>query len=172
MTPNEQPMVDAKVVPEEPVPGTVRDGIRKRAWEQHRLILLLAVAVLAGSAILGPTADGRLKMPLLDFSLPSICTFKHFTGLDCPSCGLTRCFVWMSRGDLSKAYDYNPVGVVVFFVVVAQLPYRAWQLGRLARGKPELRYGAPWVLPIVLLVAIFAQWLLGIAEAVRALLGS
>lgn len=170
MTPKEQPIVDAEVVPEEPARVAVRDGLRKRAWEHHRFMLLLAVGVLAGSAILGPSSDGRLKMPLGDFSLPNVCAFRRFTGLDCPSCGLTRCFVSMSRGDFSRAFVYHPVGVAVFFAVVAQLPYRAWQLGRLARGKPELRYLAPWVLPMVLLAAMFVQWLFGIGEAIHALL--
>ena len=160
MTPNQQPIVDATVVPDEP------------ARARHRLMLLLAVGVLAGSVVLGPSADGRLKLPLVHFSLPSICAMKRFTGLDCPTCGLTRCFVWMSRGDLSRAFDYSPVGVVVFFAVVAQLPYRAWQLGRLARGKPELRFVAPWVLPMVLLVAMFVQWLFGIGEAIQAQWGT
>lgn len=172
MTPNEQPIVDAKVVPEEPVPVAVRDGIGERARQQHRLMLLLAVGVLAGSIILGPSADGRLKLPLAGFSLPSVCVFKRYAGLDCPSCGLTRCFVWMARGDLSRAFDCNPVGVVIFFAVVAQLPYRFWQLRRLALGKPELRYARPWVLPIVLLVAMFVQWLFGIGAAIRIQLGS
>ena len=172
MTPNEQPIVDAKVVPDEPARAAVREGLRERAWARHRLMLLLAVGVLAGSVILGPSGDGRLKIPLLDFPLPSVCAFRRFTGLDCPSCGLTRCFVWMSRGDFSRAFDCHPVGVVVFFAVVSQLPYRAWQLGRLARGKPELRHIAPWVLPVVLLVAMFVQWLFGIGEAIQAQLGT
>ena len=172
MTPNEQPLVDARVVPEEPVPVALRDGLRERAAAHHRFMLLLAVGVLAGSAILGSSGDGRLRIPLVDFSLPNVCSFKRLTGLDCPGCGLTRCFVHASHGDVSKALAYHPVGVVVFFAVVAQLPYRAWQLGRLARGKPELKYVAPWVLPVLLLVAMFVQWLIVIGAAIQARLGT
>ena len=172
MTPDDRQIVDAKVVPEEPEPLAVDDELRKRARAHHRLILLLAIGVLAGSAILGPSGDGRLKIPLADFALPSTCAFKRLTGLGCPGCGLTRCFVWMSRGEVSRAYDYHPVGVVIFFAVLAQLPYRAWQLGRLARGKPALKYVAPWVLPVLLLVAMFVQWLFGVGQVILARLGT
>lgn len=172
MTPNEWPIADAELMPEETLPAAVSDAIHERARAHHRLVLLMAVAVLAGSVILGPSADGRLKLPLVNFALPSVCTFQRLTGLGCPSCGLTRCFVWMSRGNVAKAFDYNPVGVVVFFLVVAQLPYRAWQLRRLARGEPTRRYIAPWVLPVILLVAMFVQWLFGIGQAIQDRLGA
>jgi hypothetical protein len=176
MKSDQRPVVDATAVPEPPMPQVpvplgARRAFREPAWARHRLILLLAVVVLAGSFVLGPAGDGQLKLPLMHGSLPSVCAFKRLAGIDCPSCGLTRCFVWMSRGNLSKALDCNPVGVVVFFAVVAQLPYRAWQLRRLARGKPQFTYRAPWALPIVLIVAMFVQWLFGLGPTIQAQLG-
>ncbi len=168
MTPSEQPIVDAIVMDEEPTEAALRDI----AWAHHRSILILAIAVLGGSFVLGQGGDGRLKLPGVDVPLPTVCTMKRFTGLDCPGCGLTRCFVSMSRGEISQAFGYHPVGVAIFFVVVAQLPYRGLQLRRLARGKPEIRAGSPWGLPIVMLAAMFAQWLIAIGVSVWGRLGT
>ncbi|HOS44326.1 MAG TPA: DUF2752 domain-containing protein [Armatimonadota bacterium] len=49
---------------------------------------------------------------------PSLCGFRQLTGLDCPSCGLTRAFRAMGRLQVREAFGYNPLGPAVFLVAV------------------------------------------------------
>ncbi len=44
----------------------------------------------------------------------SVCIFHGLTGLPCPACGLTRSFVWLLHGELSRSLQLNPFGVVIF----------------------------------------------------------
>ena len=43
----------------------------------------------------------------LSFHIPIPCVFKLFTGLNCPSCGVTRMGIAMMHGDLPVAFRYN-----------------------------------------------------------------
>src|SRR6266568_177159 len=48
--------------------------------------------------------------------------FMYLTGKPDPSCGLTRTFAWMWRGDLARAVGVYPLGPIIFvasFVLVA-----------------------------------------------------
>lgn len=85
---------------------------------------------------------------------------KREFGVDCPGCGLTRCFVAMGHGQVAVAWGYHPVGVVLFGVLVAQIPYRLFQIRRLRRGQPEWSHWVLWALLWLFVVAILAQWLL------------
>jgi hypothetical protein len=119
----------------------------------------LAASVLAASFLLEFGDDGRLRLPLVGVELPEVCWWRRCTGVDCPGCGLTRSFVSLAHGDLSAAMHYHPLGVVLFVLVAAQLPYRLMQLARLARGHP------PWTHPLLAAVlwlvtaGLLAEWL-------------
>ena len=42
------------------------------------------------------------------------CLLIRVFGIPCPSCGMTRSFVWASRGALLHAFVYNPAGLALF----------------------------------------------------------
>lgn len=50
---------------------------------------------------------------------PTSCTIRLWTGLDCPSCGMTRAFRAMGRLQVAEAFGYNPCGPAVFSVACA-----------------------------------------------------
>ena len=56
--------------------------------------ILLAVIVLIGFAV---------------FSDTSICVFRRFTGLPCPSCGMTRSYLALFSGDIKNAFFMHPL---------------------------------------------------------------
>lgn len=48
------------------------------------------------------------------YSIPWICPILHFTGVPCPTCGMTRSFMAMARGDWEQAVAYHGFGVILF----------------------------------------------------------
>jgi hypothetical protein len=82
------------------------------------------------------------------------CPFKHFTGIDCPFCGMTRATLAMGGGDFHRALDFHPLAPIVITLVLAVL-------GIIVAGKTELllRGRRPWYL----LGAILAIWALRLA---------
>jgi hypothetical protein len=48
------------------------------------------------------------KIPFL------VCPIRHFTGIPCPTCGMTRSFMAIARGDFSQAVNYHLFGLVLF----------------------------------------------------------
>ena len=42
--------------------------------------------------------------------LPDLCLFHRLTGLDCPTCGLTRSIAAAARLDLGAAWRFHPFG--------------------------------------------------------------
>ncbi len=127
----------------------------------HWLFLMLSFAVLAISATLRVRNGQQIEVPIVNAALPGLCVYKTWFGVDCPGCGLTRCFVSLAHGRVLDAWHFNPAGILVFCLMIGQLPYRAIQLYRIRRGLVEhdlSRIGL-WCLG-VLTIVLLAQWAL------------
>lgn len=130
------------------------------AWV-HWLMLGLAGSVLAAAACLQIRGHSQVIIPWVNVPLPPMCQFQALFGIDCPGCGLTRCFISLAHGDLGGAWRYNPAGMLFFGVVAAQLPYRLVQLWRIRQGLPQ--FDCNLVAARVLLafaLALLLQWVI------------
>jgi hypothetical protein len=125
----------------------------------HWAMLLSAATVLVLSAILQVRGPETVVIPVVDVALPGTCTYKQFIGMECPGCGLTRCFISMAHGRPVAAWYFNPAGVLFFAIVAAQLPFRGIQIWRIRRGLAEFHLGRfPHYLLGFLIVALLTQW--------------
>ncbi len=82
------------------------------------------------------------------FLLPQVlnlpfCAVRSFLNIDCPGCGLTRSFAYLSHGQVRTSIDFHPLGIVIaawlvylfirqlFFLILKKpLPYVFSQKGR------------------------------------------
>jgi len=91
------------------------------------------------------------------------CVFKTITGLPCPTCGVTRTVIALSRGDLERGLFMNPLAAIACGVGLLYLLYAAAVLAlRLPRFRPTL--SAPGAgrlrLAAVALLAVNWAWLI------------
>jgi hypothetical protein len=136
---------------------------------QSQWTMLIASSVVLGLALLlsvpGTAREEAVILPILNQPLPPLCSSKILFDRECPGCGLTRCFISMAQGDLARAWLFNPAGVYFFLLVVAQIPYRTWQLSRIYRGKESYRnhhlFVFLYVLMALMLVQFFAMTFFG-----------
>jgi hypothetical protein len=95
-------------------------------------------AVFGTIGVLGASAVGLLGLDHLPFS---VCLFKGFTGLPCPTCGSTRAVGRLVHLDLLGALVMNPLATVAVAVLAI------WALADfvlLARGRAlDLEMGRP-----------------------------
>jgi hypothetical protein len=135
----------------------------------HWILLWLAVAVVVLAMAFRLDTTGSVAIPGMQQSMPTICSFRRLTGLPCPGCGLTRCFVALAHGNWGAAWRYNPAGFLVFALVLGQIPYRIMQLWRLYRGQPEFRsrFLSYWML-WALIFALVGQWIVKLTLGVPA----
>lgn len=61
---------------------------------------------------------GLLLLVVDSLSQWSICIFYNYTGIPCPTCGLTRSFASLVKFDFGQAWQYHPL-----FVIVILFPY-------------------------------------------------
>ena len=127
----------------------------------HWAILLMAVCVMMLAAILQIRGSEIVVIPVVDLPLPGTCTYKKIVGMECPGCGLTRCFISIAHGRPVAAWYFNPAGILFFVIVAGQIPFRGIQIWRIRRGLAEFRLGrvAHYLLG-VLIVALLTQWLI------------
>ncbi|MBN2851502.1 MAG: DUF2752 domain-containing protein [Clostridia bacterium] len=57
----------------------------------------------------------------LVFSDQSICVFKKVTGIPCPSCGMTRAFLFLLQGDIENAFILHPLFLLVPVTFIVML---------------------------------------------------
>jgi hypothetical protein len=47
-----------------------------------------------------------------------VCLIKHVTNIPCPSCGSTRSVISMTKGNFVEAFEINPIGYIVAFIML------------------------------------------------------
>ena len=102
--------------------------------------------------------------------LPNLCAFRALSGLNCPGCGLTRSFIALSHGDLREGWRFNPVGLLVYALVLLQFPYRAMRLlSPSVYVRTEPREQLLWPVVTTGFVALLAvNWLVYVAAHIAA----
>ena len=140
-------------------PATERSAGRDD-WTFHAILLAGAIGVIGLSMLLSIRDSRQVLVPFTSVPLPDICTFRRLSGIDCPGCGLTRSFISLGHGDMSRAWSYNPAGLLLYGIALFQIPYRLLQLARLARGRPELHCGR-WGGGLLAVAAglVLCQWM-------------
>ena len=94
--------------------------------------LLLDSAVILVARSLSPSPLGYGSH--LQLGLPP-CGLLIFSGVPCPSCGLTTSFAHLSRMQWTQGWQANPWGVFLFAGLIASLPFAA---GAFLKAKPVL----------------------------------
>jgi hypothetical protein len=113
------------------------------------------VVRLAGLLLLWPVAFAALyfyRPVVLDG--PVLCPVRLGTGLQCPGCGLTRAFSFMTRGEFDPAIRYNALApIVAAYLAVVWIYYAiaAW------RGSPPA--WPTWTLAGAMMVIAGAFWM-------------
>jgi hypothetical protein len=130
----------------------------------HFAILLGSLGVLLAACILQLAGTEGVRLPGSEMPLPEICYAKRNLGFSCPGCGLTRSTISMMRGDLGAAWAFNPMGPVLFVLIVAQLPYRLWAIRRSKQGRMAELPGTNW-LAFAILLGLIGQWIVGLLIA-------
>ncbi len=138
-----------------------KKSIKATRMRYHACILFAALLIIALAGLLRLNNSGEVKAPFWG-TLPGICTWKNLIGVDCPGCGLTRCFVEIAHGKWSNGWKFNPAGFLIFGMVIYQIPFRGLQLWRLKTGKQDCRHNIYLVNVVAwgIVVALFTQWVL------------
>lgn len=137
--------------------GVVPPPVRRERASYHGILLAMSVVALVLAAVL--TVPDREHVAVAGVTLPPMCAFRSLFGLDCPGCGMTRCFVSAAHGRLAQAWQFHSAGLFLFALLVAQVPFRSWQIWRLSRGRDEWRHRALTWIPWLLLVTLVGHWL-------------
>ena len=69
------------------------------------------LGAVAAAIAFEPHEDGWTYF--MDHRFGGPCGFRDATGLPCPSCGMTRSWVWLVRGHVVEAFFYNPAGALL-----------------------------------------------------------
>ncbi|ADU73667.1 MAG TPA: DUF2752 domain-containing protein [Hungateiclostridium thermocellum] len=91
----------------------------------HLSILLLCFFPVVLSFLMvtnGKATAFKLGGYFFKIGLP--CIFKAATGYNCPACGMTRSFIYMSDLNISAAWAMNRAGVLLYLFCLLQIPYR------------------------------------------------
>jgi len=127
---------------------------------RYRDNAILGIALLVVGAAIAFDVEGDSVLLSRGFRAPDFCFIKMTTGLSCPSCGMTRAFVAMADGNPRAALDYNPVGPLLFLLVVFQLPFRTLRLvwPALAQSSNSWDGKVHMLLMVGLVAILLAAW--------------
>ena len=143
------------------LPRLAAETLRRFDRRFHLIWFGLSAGVLLLSMLMQVRNSQQVNIPFMSFPLPELCSFRRFTGMDCAGCGLTRCFISLGHGDLAGAWSYNPAGILLYAIVLFQIPFRAWQLWRIRRGQSQIHLGRiGYGAMIVFAVLMLAQWVI------------
>ncbi len=130
----------------------------------HATILAICLAILLAASLLGIRGERRVHVLGTGWTVPELCTYHQFTGMDCPGCGLTRCFISMAKFDGRAAWRYHPFGVVLFVYIAAQVPFQVMQIHRIRSGRRPISIEPVHSFAVVVFFCAFfgfALWKIG-----------
>lgn len=137
----------------------VRTGLFRMSMpSSHREVLRchLAPALLSGCVLL---AAAFVPMERIAFR---VCIFRRLTGYPCPTCGWTRGFVSMARGEWLTAMHDCPLSLLLYGIVAGVFLWNA--AGIILRRRigigPALNCGRKSIVgaALVLFIMIIANW--------------
>lgn len=122
----------------------------------HIIILILCVALIAASYAF---TLNDLGVHFFGFKWHIHCFMKHTFGIKCAFCGMTHSFTSMAHGQFARAFDFHPIGPILFAFIVFQVPYRLWALMKFPKKNPLfIRMLNKYAIALII-IAIFLYWL-------------
>ena len=112
-----------------------------------------AVAIVGGWLFL--VAAGVLLDHVTGHS-HNFCLLKSTTGVPCPTCGTTRAFLSLSRGDVLGAWRMNPLVMTVLLLWVLDIVIRVVFARRLRWNLSRRQRRVAWLGGVVLLLLNWA----------------
>ncbi len=135
---------------------------RKMAKSGHLTLLTVSSIVIFLSMVLRVPGEEKVLVPLINQPIPGLCVSKEWLGINCPGCGMTRCFISLGHLQPERAWHFNPVGLIVFGIVLSVIPWNVAQLYRIRAKLPPLQFqGFNFVLGVTATLLI-VQWIIGI----------
>ena len=125
----------------------------------HLLFFAMAAIVLLMSVLMTSQGNREVILPGFSSAMPDTCMSRRLLGIDCPGCGMTRAFISISHGQLSRAWQFNPASFVVYLFVAVQIPWHAIQIWRLKNNRRPFQWGYIYMLPIMVVVVITTNWI-------------
>jgi hypothetical protein len=129
-----------------------------RAW--HIQVLVICAMALAAAPLL--QVQGPQKVSLRGWAaaeLPPLCGSQVMFGISCPGCGLTRSWVSLAHGDVSRSLMHHRLGWLLMALAMLQIPYR---LHALYTGRPLLPDRLASGIGFALVAALIINWLVGL----------
>lgn len=110
------------------------EPVAARPWAQARGDLQLGLGALVVTVLSLSLTPGDSALTLFGWELPPLCLSRILLDRECFGCGMTRSFTYMGHLDLDGAWRLHKLGPLLYLLVAAQIPYRAWRVARALRS--------------------------------------
>ena len=95
---------------------------RSRHWQ----MLIISLGVICLSFLLQVVDEGKVAFRFLPtIALPESCLSRAWFSIECPGCGLTRSFIYLAEGQITRSLQMHRIGWVMAIAVLSQIPYRS-----------------------------------------------
>jgi hypothetical protein len=138
------------------------EKLAKWRHRHHWEMLVVSIVVIAAAFALSVGKDetvGFGRSPAL--RLPPLCASRALFGVDCPGCGLTRCFVLLAHGRWAESFAMNRAGGVVAMALLVQIPYRIIAIRR--HESLPLGVWLPRIVGWTVIAALVGNWMARLA---------
>jgi len=112
------------------------------------------IALVFIASVLGVDRWRVLGLQAIGPEGSTLCLLRRTTGLPCPTCGMTRSFCAMGRGEVADAFQKHPLGPVLYALlafVMVRSAAAAVRGRRLFAGTARLLL---WTVPVLLAAAV------------------
>jgi hypothetical protein len=122
--------------------GVLPVAFERAKQELPGLAVPLAIILIA---IVSSPNPGTIA--LFGYSLPVLCPFRAFTGLDCPGCGITRALVLAFHGHWKESFLMHIWGIPFAGLLITAVIVRSISIAKLLFSEQTLTIARPFFSP-------------------------
>jgi hypothetical protein len=91
---------------------------------KYDIMVLIVLILMMTATFTFSVKSNTSYVPLMGgIQIPNSCFILTTTGYPCPTCGMTRSFIAIGHGELSRALKYNFGGIFAYILCLMEIAY-------------------------------------------------
>ena len=134
----------------------------ERGRKNHVAYIIILLIFLCLPFFIHLKQEGSDRLAVGGFTIPPTCMSHALFHTNCPGCGLTRSFVYLTHGQIMNSFKAHHLGPLIYLFFLLLLAYRVYCLANPGKPLPEIIREMQFYGPLLIIFLLLFNWIFGL----------